>query len=141
MARILVVEDDPCIRRVIALWLKRHGHDVVAADSGTRALELIRQAPVDLLVTDVNLTGMTGLELLHNVRTESLNHHRAIVLTSRCDQTEIEERAASLGAVVHPKPFSPMHLTEAIETALTEGDGVGPIAPPASVAQEAGIDG
>lgn len=126
MARILVAEDDRHISRVIALWLQRHGHQVIAAFDGVRALELVRSERPDLLVTDVNMPGMDGLDLIETVHAESLLKHGSIVLTSRCDQMEIEARAAGLGATVHPKPFSPLHLTEAIERALqTTAPGVG----------------
>lgn len=118
MARIMVVEDDSHINRVICLWLQRNGHEIISAEDGSKALEAIRDVRPDLLVTDVNLPSMDGMELLQTVRAEALMDSPAIVLTSRCDQAEIEARAASLGAVVHPKPFSPMHLMEAIESAL-----------------------
>jgi len=118
MARIMIAEDDPHISRVIALWLKRDGHEVSIANTGDKALLLIRATRPDLLVTDVNMPGMDGLRLLEMVRAESLVTHPAIVLTSRCDQADIEARTAQMGAVVHPKPFSPRHLTEAIEAAL-----------------------
>ena len=90
MARILIAEDDPHISRVIALWLKRNGHEVIEATSGDKALSAIRKEAPDLLVTDVNMPGMDGIELLEAVRAESLIDHKAIVLTSRCDQAEIE---------------------------------------------------
>jgi len=118
MAKIVVAEDDPHIRRVITLWLQRGGHKVLTAGDGKKALELLRAEGADLLVTDVNMPVMDGLDLLEAVRAESLLAHPAIVLTSRCDQVEIEARAAELGAVVHPKPFSPTHLTETVESAL-----------------------
>lgn len=118
MAKILVAEDDRHISRVIAMWLQRGGHQVVTVTDGCSALKLLRELRPDLLVTDVNMPGMDGMDLLEAARAESLLQHQAIVLTSRCDQMEIEARAAKLGAVVHPKPFSPLHLTEAVETAL-----------------------
>ena len=125
MARILVVEDDQHTSRVISLWLKRNGHEVSTAGDGNKALEMIRATHPDLLVTDVNIPGMDGLNLLELVRAESLMPRRAIILTSRCDQMEIEARASKLGAVVHPKPFSPLRLTETIESALKSWDGQG----------------
>lgn len=123
MAKIVVAEDDPHISRVIALWLQRGGHQVLTASDGKKALELIRAQGADLLITDVNMPVMDGLMLLEAVRAESLLAHPAIVLTSRCDQMEIEARAAELGAVVHPKPFSPTHLTETVESALQTSYG------------------
>jgi len=119
MARILIAEDDAHIGRVIALWLKRGGHEVMVVDSGDKALAMIRERAPDLLVTDINMPVMDGLQLLETVRAESLLTHQAIVLTSRCDQADIEARVAGLGAVVHPKPFSPINLTETIEAALS----------------------
>lgn len=119
MARILIAEDDTHIGRVIALWLKRSGHEVVIANSGDKALEIIRERAPDLLVTDINMPVLDGLKLLEIVRAESLLAHQAIILTSRCDQADIEARAAVLGAVVHPKPFSPINLAETIEAVLS----------------------
>ena len=118
MAKILVAEDDRHISRVIQMWLQRSGHEVIAATDGKKALELIRSTHPDLLLTDVNMPLMDGMDLLEIVHAESLIPHPSIVLTSRCDQMEIEARASRLGAVVHPKPFSPLHLAEAVETAL-----------------------
>ncbi len=125
MARIVVAEDDPHISRVITLWLKRNGHEAFAAEDGRKALDLIRRLKPDLLVTDVNMPHMDGLELLTAVRTERLIRRPVIVLTSRCDQGEIEATVAALGAVVHPKPFSPHHLMRAIEQALGAHDTSG----------------
>jgi len=121
MAKIMLAEDDRHIARVIVLWLQRAGHTVFTAMDGRTALEMIRKERPDLLVTDVNMPGLDGLDLLEIVRSESLLKHPAIVLTSRCDQADIEARAGRLGAVVHPKPFSPLHLKEAIEAALGAG--------------------
>ena len=118
MARILIAEDDPHIARVIALWLKRNGHEVMATDTGDKALAAMRANTPDLLVTDVNMPGMSGLQLLEAARAESLLRCKAIVLTSRCDQAEIAADSDKLGAIVHPKPFSPRQLTETIEIAL-----------------------
>src|SRR5437667_8870752 len=101
MATIVVAEDDRHISRIITLWLQRNGHEVLAAPDGKKALELIRKVRPDLLIADVNMPEMDGLDLLEAVHAESLLNHPAIMLTSRCDQVEIEARASKLGAVVH----------------------------------------
>ncbi len=119
MARILVAENDPCTRRVIALWLKRNGHEVSVTDTGLKALTLLNRARIDVIVTEANLRGMSGLELLEAVRAGAMNDRLAIILTSRCDRAELERTAAPMGAVVHTKPFSPMHLTATVEYAIT----------------------
>ena len=122
MAKILVAEDDRHISRVITLWLKRNGHQVVAAYDGASALEMIREERPDMLITDVNMPGLDGLDLLEAARAEGILDRKAIVLTSRCDQREIEARAGKVDAFVHPKPFSPQRLMEAIESALHSTD-------------------
>ncbi len=118
MATILIVEDDRHISRVVALWLGRHGHEVRSAEDGVIALESIREDAPDMLITDVNLPRMDGIALLEQVRREGLIKSKAVVLTSRCDQQEIESQLVNLNAVVHPKPFSPLHLMETVEAAL-----------------------
>lgn len=125
MATIMIVEDDRHISRVVSLWLTRHGHVVRSAEDGVAALEMIRRDPPDMLITDVNLPRMDGLELLDIVRREGLIRSKAVVLTSRCDQQEIETRLANLEAVVHPKPFSPLHLMETVQNALNDNQGCG----------------
>ncbi|UCD30130.1 MAG: response regulator [Planctomycetota bacterium] len=122
MAKILVAEDDRHICRVITMWLTRNGHEVIAAENGKEALQLIREHRPDLLLTDINMPGIDGLNLLKTVKEESLISHRSIVLTSRCDQVEIKTRVKELNAEVYPKPFSPLHLTEAIESSLAAAD-------------------
>ena len=118
MATILVAEDDRHISRVLELWVTRNGHEVLTCVNGDDALDLIRSKRPDLLITDVNMPGMNGMDLLRAAREESLLTHPAIILTSRCDQAEIELEAQQLGATLHPKPFSPQNMMAGIEAAL-----------------------
>ena len=118
MASILVAEDDPHILRVIALWLKRNGHRVIESRNGREAIERLRAGGADLLVSDVNMPGMTGIELLTTAKAEGLLPNGAILLTSRCDQKEIADAIKANGGVVHPKPFSPSRLIQVIEEKL-----------------------
>ena len=118
MATILVAEDDLHILRVISLWLKRNGHEVAEARTGPEALARLRAGGVDLMVTDVNMPGMTGLDLLATATAEGLLPRGAIVLTSRCDQQEIADAVRAQGGLVHPKPFSPSRLLATIEYKL-----------------------
>ena len=66
--RVLVVEDDADIRRILQLFLGERGFAVLTADRATAALELLGQAPVDLIVSDVRMPGMSGIELLQAVK-------------------------------------------------------------------------
>ncbi len=67
MTRILLVEDDANLRRVVAYHLERAGHTVIQAMDGTAALEKFAEEPVDLVLTDVRMPGMDGIELLKAV--------------------------------------------------------------------------
>jgi CheY-like chemotaxis protein len=68
MANILVVDDDDQMRKLIRLLLQREGHSVVEASDGLEALRLLDAGPVDLVVSDVVMPDMDGLELIRKAR-------------------------------------------------------------------------
>ncbi len=68
MARILVVDDDERIRTLIRRGLKKLGHEVIEAGDGAAALKRLRADPVDLLITDLYMPEMEGLELIQKAR-------------------------------------------------------------------------
>jgi CheY-like chemotaxis protein len=115
MSRILVVEDDPHILRVVSLWLSRQGHDVLEARNGLAALELVAQHQPEILITDINMPGMDGLELLEQLKQQKCLPPGIVVLTNRWDHREIGQNLADWGARMVPKPFSPTKLAELIE--------------------------
>ena len=115
MSRILVAEDDPHILRVICLWLKRQGHEVIEARNGVAAWERVQQHNPEMLITDINMPGMDGLDLLDHVVKHTHVPRGIVVLTNRWDHREIAERLGAAGVRVVPKPFSPTKLAELIE--------------------------
>src|SRR5215207_6366553 len=66
--RVLVVEDDPDIRRILQLFLTERDFKVTTADRASTALDLMSQVPVDLILSDVRMPGMSGIELLHHIK-------------------------------------------------------------------------
>ena len=62
--RILIVDDDPGQRSLLTTFLERHGHRPLVADSGEAALRQLAAAPVSLMISDVRMPGLTGLETL-----------------------------------------------------------------------------
>jgi DNA-binding NtrC family response regulator len=66
--RVLVVEDDPDIRRILQLFLCERDFSVTTAESASVALGTLAEAPVDLILSDVRMPGMSGIELLHHIR-------------------------------------------------------------------------
>ena len=67
--KVLVVDDEPTVREVVAGYLRRDGHEVFEAADGTTALELLETNPPDLIVLDMMLPGVNGLDVLRRVRT------------------------------------------------------------------------
>ena len=122
MSRIVVVEDDPHILRVISLWLTRQGHEVLEAANGKAALEIIGAQIPDLIVTDVNMPGMDGFELLEALDRLGRRPAGVLMLTSRWDHREIASRLSEQGVRVMPKPFSPTALSESVRELI---DGMG----------------
>lgn len=119
MSRILIAEDDPHILRVISMWLRRQGHEVLEARNGLLARDLARQRPCDVLISDVNMPGLDGLALIETLLPEGAIRRGVIVLTNRWDHGDIRERLSHWGAHVLPKPFSPMKLSELVDALAT----------------------
>ncbi len=119
MSRILVVEDDPHILRLISMWLRRQGHEILEARNGLAAREAIEAQPIDVLVSDVNMPGMDGLELIAAVLPQGRVRRGTVVLTNRWDHAQIRERLKQWTVHVLPKPFSPSPLSELIEQLTT----------------------
>jgi CheY-like chemotaxis protein len=133
-SRILVAEDDPHILRLICMWLERQGHEVIEARNGLAAREKLEAEPVDVLVSDVNMPGIDGIELIEAVLPKGQVRRGVVVLTNRWDHSDIRERLAAHGVHVLPKPFSPSRLSELVES-LASGE------PFASVSSESGETG
>lgn len=106
MARVLSVDDQPHMSHVIAIWLKKNGHEVVQADNGVTALELLRSGEFDVLVTDVDMPHMDGLTLISH-RDAIARLRGVIVLTGRHDYEDLRASVPEGKAHVLPKPFSP----------------------------------
>ena len=118
MATILIVEDDVQILRVLAMWFSRNGYDVMECRDGEEALSTLAESAVDLIVTDVNMPRVDGLELVRVIRDERKLDLPIVVLSSRCDQSSIAADLALYGIRVHPKPFSPSRLLGEVASLL-----------------------
>lgn len=115
--RILVVDDEPPIRRFLRTALTAQSYRVEEATSGEEALEFLRRNPVDLVVLDLGLPGMDGLEVLRRLR-EGGAVTPIVILTSRDDEAG-KVRALDLGADDYvSKPFGMEELSARIRAAL-----------------------
>ncbi len=113
---VLVVDDEPTVREVVAGYLRRDGHDVQEAGDGTTALELIENRTFDLVVLDMMLPGVNGLDILRRIR--SKGDMPVIMLTARAEESD-RVAGLELGADDYVvKPFSPRELAARVNGVL-----------------------
>jgi two-component system alkaline phosphatase synthesis response regulator PhoP len=116
MVKILVIDDEPSIVNLVSAYLKPEGYEVLTASDGIRGLKAARTLKPDLVILDVMLPGMDGLELLTQLRRESNTY--VILLTARTEETD-KIVGLSVGADDYlTKPFSPRELVARIKAAL-----------------------
>ena len=116
MAKILVIDDEPSIIKLVTAYLKPEGYEVNTASDGISGLKAVRAYKPDLVVLDLMLPGMDGLEILAQLRRESSVY--VIVLTAKTEETD-KIVGLSVGADDYmTKPFSPRELVARIKAAL-----------------------
>lgn len=118
MTRILVIDDDANIREIIVEMLTDAGYEVVAAGSGTNGIRLFRQAPFDLVVTDLIMPDKDGLEVVMELR-KDFPGVKIITLSGNPFGRSSLETSRALGAArTLGKPFSEDQLLEAVRDVL-----------------------
>ena len=127
MPKILVVDDEPSILKLVSAYLEPEGYEVHTAADGSAGLKAARAFKPDLIILDVMLPGMDGVELLTRLRRESDAY--VIMLTARTEETD-KIIGLSVGADDYvTKPFSPRELVARVKAALRRlqaGAGSGP---------------
>jgi DNA-binding response OmpR family regulator len=115
--RVLVVDDEPGIGKVLRIKLNLSGYEVMSTTSGAEAIELIRAQEPDVLLLDILMPDMTGLEVLEQVR--AFSQVPVIIFTGRPDIFQI---ARKLGASDYiAKPFDPDLLEAKLTSVLNTG--------------------
>ena len=116
MTKILVIDDEPSITNLVSAYLKPEGYEVFIASDGTSGLKAARAFKPDMVILDVMLPGMDGIELLSRLRRESEVY--VIMLTARTEETD-KIVGLSVGADDYvTKPFSPRELVARVKAAL-----------------------
>ena len=118
MKKILIVEDEKSLAQAYQTILEKHGYAVQLAYDGEEALALINKDSVDLILLDINMPKMNGLEMLKQMDKEVLNN-RVIVFSNQDTQTDIDE-AFRLGAKRYllKSWASPQDLVKVVEEGL-----------------------
>ncbi len=119
MALVLVVEDEPEIAEVLEGYLRRAGYRTERATDGVAALALFRAARPDLVLLDINLPGMDGLDVLRGIR--KVDATPVVFLTARSDELDTV-LGLELGADDYvTKPFSPREVMARVKAVLRRG--------------------
>ncbi|WP_285682020.1 response regulator transcription factor [Actinoplanes sp. NBRC 103695] len=121
MASVLLIEDDPLVRRGLRLALSRHGHDLRTAASGEAGLDEFRSAPPDLVVLDLMLPGMDGIEVCRRIR--SAGEVPVIMLTARGDDFHVVDGLEAGADDYVIKPVQPTVLDARIRAVLRRSVG------------------
>ena len=122
MRRVLVVDDEPHIRTVLRGYLQADGFEVAEATDGAAALAAMREQPPDLVLLDVMMPGIDGLEVLRQLRTFSDVY--VILVTARAEEVD---KLVGLGVGADDyvtKPFSPREVTARVKAVLRRDRGV-----------------
>lgn len=120
--KILVVDDSPSIRSLLSVYLTGQGYAVDEASGGRSALEKARQNTYALIVTDQNMPGMEGLDLVQNLR-EMPGYQKIPILvltTETADEMKASFKAAGASAWMS-KPFAPERMAAALAKLLPDG--------------------
>lgn len=112
--KILIADDEFIMRKTMEMRLKKDGHLIETAADGTEAMDKIRSFEPDLVITDLNMPGASGLDIIRLIRKE-LTLSTPIIILSGMGDEEVVKKALSLGASDYiSKPVSPGSLSEQI---------------------------
>ena len=118
MARILIVDDEPDIRAVLAGFLELEGHEVVEASSGVEAVQCLDDVDPALIISDVMMPEMNGFELLDRLQPRIADRIPFVIVSSH-DEPDGVQAALFAGAFDYLfKPFDPAQVREVVGRAL-----------------------
>jgi len=114
--KVLVVDDDKTTRKMVSLILKSKGYEVVTAENGMEALQKLGLEQINLILTDMNMPYMDGIEFTKQVRaTPDFSHIPIVMLTTEADEDE-KKRAFEAGVDDYiVKPASGDHIVESMK--------------------------
>jgi two-component system chemotaxis response regulator CheY len=113
---ILIVDDSASMRQLVTFALKDAGYDVIAAVDGKDAVSKVNGTKVDMVVTDLNMPNMDGIELIKELRSSSTNKFTPVVmLTTESQDTKKQEGRAAGASGWIVKPFQPEQLINVIK--------------------------
>ena len=117
--RILILDDDPNTLEILRRWLAREGYATVSSDNGRAALEVLGKGPVDVIVLDVMMPGMDGLQVCEKLRENPNWRSIPVVLLTAKDDIETRSRGMVLGVSEYlTKPVNKLELFARLQAQL-----------------------
>jgi DNA-binding response OmpR family regulator len=121
MARILIAEDEPDIRELVAFTLRFAGHEVTAASNGEEAVQMASQIIPDIILMDVRMPRMTGYDACRLMKANpTLKDIPVVFLSAKGQDSEIATGFEAGAEEYMLKPFAPDQLTERVKTILAK---------------------
>ena len=121
--RILVVEDERTIRRLIQFKLQKLGYEILQASDGKQALEILKEEPIDLMLLDIMMPRYDGLSVLRDMHEMSLTSRISVIMVTAVKDSGDEKRARELGCAHYlHKPFKPKELADLVNRVLGGGE-------------------
>ena len=115
--RILIVDDDPRLLHIVAMYLGIEGYDVVTAENGEDGLHEIEAQRPDLVILDIMMPGMDGIEACRRIRANPETQNMPVVMFSALSSDDDIERARLAGANhLITKPFNLVGLGSVVKT-------------------------
>jgi DNA-binding response OmpR family regulator len=119
VATVLVVDDDPDLRDLAAIKLGRAGHAVITAEDGYQALAVADTARVDVVVMDVTMPGLSGVDVVRRLRAmPAMRPVPVIMVTARTGDAAVEEAFAAGADEYLTKPYRPAELADRVAALL-----------------------
>jgi two-component system phosphate regulon response regulator PhoB len=122
---VLVVDDDPVIVNLLQVNFEIEGYDVLAATGGEAGLAQAQAGRPDVVVLDVMMPGMDGIEVARRLRQDEQTQHIPIILLSAKAQTADIQAGLAVADEYVTKPFEPLELLERVATVLARKEASG----------------
>jgi len=119
LKKVLIVDDSVSMRQMVGFTLREGGFEVIEAEHGQDALDKLQGAPVDLVITDLNMPVMDGITLIQNLRSQPAMKTKPILMLTTeglVGKKELGKAAGATGWIV--KPFDPEKLLQTVAKVL-----------------------
>jgi two-component system chemotaxis response regulator CheY len=114
--KVLVVDDSGSMRQMVSFTLSEEGYEVTEAEDGQKGLDALESADPELIITDIHMPNVNGLEFIKRVRKNDKYKYTPIIVLTTESENEMQEKGKKAGASAWlVKPFTPEQLNETVK--------------------------